>query len=377
MPVRRPFGRCPQVSLFTLGTMRALESSRQMYDVVKMASSVGINHIETAPAYGPAETFLGRAIKQVNDEGLGPIGGWIITSKILPGISFKDGKKQLKSILSRLGEARIDNLAIHGLNRNEHLEWSLKGEGNDFLNWAEEEGLIGQVGFSSHGSEALIAQAIESNRFTFCSLHLHLLDPIRIPLAKKALSSGLGVMAISPADKGGHLHSPSKTLIQDCHPIEPIELAYRYLLAQGISTLTIGAKNPIDLKVASKLADKDGALKDDENNSIQQLLKARKERLNNSLCGQCQSCLPCPQNLPIPELLRLRNLTLGHDLITFTKERYNLIGKAGHWWENVDASACHRCGDCLPRCPHHLPIPDLLQETHKLLKSSPKRRLWN
>ena len=80
--------------------------------------------------------------------------------------------------------------------------------------------------------------------------------------------------------------------------------------------------------------------------------------------------------MPIPELLRLRNLAVGHGLQTFAEERYNLIGRAGHWWETLDASACGRCGDCLPRCPLQLPIPELLADTHRRLAAPPRRRLW-
>ena len=64
-PVRRPFGRGPDVSLFTLGTMRALASASQMLAVVRAALAAGINHLETAPAYGPAETFLGAALSRL------------------------------------------------------------------------------------------------------------------------------------------------------------------------------------------------------------------------------------------------------------------------------------------------------------------------
>jgi predicted aldo/keto reductase-like oxidoreductase len=80
--------------------------------------------------------------------------------------------------------------------------------------------------------------------------------------------------------------------------------------------------------------------------------------------------------VPIPALLRLRNLAVGHGMQAFASERYSLIGRAGHWWERLDASACGRCGDCLPRCPHELPIPDLLADAHRRLAAPPRRRLW-
>ena len=373
---RNQFGTGPNVSLFTLGTMRANESIEQMYSVVKEAYLTGINHLETAPAYGTAENLLGTTIKKLNSEGCRPEGGWIITSKILPGTDMNTGKDQLQGILSRLDISKIHNLAIHGMNLPEHLEWALNGDGAKLIKWATQKRLIGQVGFSSHGTFSLIKKAIESHRFQFCSLHLHLLDQERLPLAKMALERKLGVMAISPADKGGHLQTPSKTLISDCHPISPLELAYRFLLSQGISTLTLGASKITDFQIAKKLINSNSPLSKSEEDIIEKLTQHSKERLGNTFCGQCRDCLPCPNEVPIPEILRLRNLCIGMDLNSFTKERYNLIGRAGHWWEKNNATACQNCGECLPRCPNNLNIPDLLKDTHRKLVDTPKKRLW-
>lgn len=375
--VRRPFGKGAPVSLFTLGTMRALESTEQMYQVVKTAVLCGINHVETAPSYGPAENFLGKVLAQLKEEETEPEGGWIVTSKILPGANLEAAKHQILSQLQRLSLPKIHNLAIHGLNLPDHLEWAQKGEGADLIHWAKNEGLVEQIGFSSHGSNSLIEEAISNKEFTFCSLHLHLFDPYRLPLAQIALSKGMGVMAISPADKGGHLHTPTQTLMKDCSPIHPLKLAYRFLLSNGISTLTVGASKAEDLLLAEQLKNADSPLNINETNVLRELQRKAKLRLGNSQCGQCRKCLPCPKEIPIPELLRLRNLAIGQDLMSFAKERYNLIGRAGHWWEKINATACENCGDCLPRCPHQLPIPELLNETHKILVDTPKRRLWS
>jgi predicted aldo/keto reductase-like oxidoreductase len=333
-PQRRPFGSGKPVSLFTLGTMRALQSPGQLEAVVEAAIAAGINHLETAPAYGPSQRYVGQAIRRL---GLSPE-QLVITSKVLPGQSLVSAQDELRRSLEQLGLNRLDNLAVHGINRPQHLDWALQGPGQELLSWALEEKLVNQVGFSSHGSHALIAAAIRSGRFSFASLHLHLFDPGRLPLAQEALAKGMGVMAISPADKGGRLFDPPELLRQACAPFDPL----------------------------SEL----------EQAALERLHQQRQQRLGPEACGQCQACLPCPQQVPIPELLRLRNLAVGHGMESFAKERYGLIGQAGHWFEEINAAACQNCGDCLPRCPHHLAIPELLADTHQRLASPPRRRLW-
>ena len=373
---KRQFGKGSKISLFTLGTMRAAKSYENMYEMIRAAYMSGINHIETAPTYGNAELYVGKAITNLENNYKISKHAWVITTKILPNGDLKLLKHNFLNSLRNLNLKKIDNLAIHGINLKEHLEWVIKGEGRKFIRWALEMNLIDQIGFSSHGSFQLINEAIDSELFDFCNLHLHLFDKSKIPLAKKALEKGMGVLAISPADKGGKLYLPSDILLEASKPFHPLEIAYRYLLSKGITTLSLGATNQKDFLLPKKLANASHNLSEIELKVIFNIDNISTKRLGLTKCEECRSCLPCPSEIPIPEILRLRNIYIGNGQIEFAKERYNLIGRAGHWWESKNGNDCGSCNQCLPKCPNHLDIPNLLKETHNLLLDKPKKRLW-
>tara|TARA_Y100000589_G_scaffold81491_1_gene75390 strand:+ start:8468 stop:9610 length:1143 start_codon:yes stop_codon:yes gene_type:complete len=373
---KRQFGKGSKISLFTLGTMRAAESYENMYEMIRVAHISGINHIETAPTYGNAELYIGKAITNLENNYNISKNGWVITTKILPNGNLEFLKHNFLNSLRNLNLKKINNLAIHGINLKEHLEWVINGEGRKFIRWALEMNLIDQIGFSSHGSFQLINEAIESQFFDFCNLHLHLFDKSKIPLAKKALEKGMGVLAISPADKGGKLYLPSDILLEASKPFHPLEIAYRYLLSKGITTLSLGATSQKDFLLPKKLANASHNLSELELKVIFNIDNISNKRLGLTKCEGCRSCLPCPSEIPIPEILRLRNIYIGNGQIEFAKERYNLIGRAGHWWESKNGNDCGSCHQCLPKCPNHLDIPNLLKETHNLLLDKPKKRLW-
>ncbi|MEM9980776.1 MAG: 4Fe-4S dicluster domain-containing protein, partial [Cyanobacteria bacterium P01_D01_bin.2] len=93
-------------------------------------------------------------------------------------------------------------------------------------------------------------------------------------------------------------------------------------------------------------------------------------------CTQCYQCLPCPEAINIPEMLRLRNLAVAYDMTAFGEYRYAMFEHAGHWFPGRKGKRCTDCGDCLPRCPENLDIPTLVRDTHKRLNGPERRRLW-
>ena len=371
----RRFGKTNlPLSVFSLGTMR-LASASAALQTVQRAIALGINHLETATGYGNSEQYLGEALRSSLSV---PRAQLYLTSKIPPTASADEMERTIDQSLERLGVNYLDALAIHGLNTEEHLAWVTAPNGcMKAVRKAVNDGRVRHIGFSTHGFLELILQAIATDQFEFINLHYTLFFQRNSAAIDLAQQKDMGVFIISPADKGGLLYTPSPTLEALCQPISPLALNYRFLLSDSrITTLSVGAANPAELDLPLALADQTGVLSEMELEALERLRVQQEIVLGSDRCSQCYACLPCPEGIHIPEVLRLRNLATAYDMTQYGEYRYRMFENAGHWFPGNKGNRCTTCGDCLPRCPESLNIPLLLQDAHKKLNGAAGRRLW-
>lgn len=372
----RRFGRTErQLSVFSLGTMR-FSSAEIAVQTIHKAIACGINHIETARGYGESEQYVGLALRSLPSQIRSQL---FITTKAPPTLDAAQMARSIDTSLATLGLDYIDGFALHGINIAEHLNWvSDRHSGMSAVEAALADGRIRHLGFSSHGSLDLLQAAIATRRFSFVNLHYNLFFQRHAPALALAHHHDMGIFIISPADKGGLLFTPPDRLQETCAPLSPLHLNYRFLLSdRRITTLSLGAATPAELDDPLQVADQDGPLSTQELAILDRLETQSIEALGSDRCSQCYACLPCPEAIHIPEVLRLRNLAIAHDMTAYGEYRYRMFENAGHWFPGKKAIACTDCGDCLPRCPEHLNIPDLLRDAHQRLNGPNRRRLWD
>ncbi|MFO5491392.1 MAG: aldo/keto reductase [Cuspidothrix sp.] len=372
----RRFGKTNlQISVFSLGTMRYLSDSKNVQQTIEKALFLGINHLETARGYGDSETYLGTAIKT----GLSvPRNQLYITTKIPPTPDADTMRQYIDESLKRLNIDYLDCLGIHGLNTWQHLGWVQSQNGcMQAVQEAVNDGRVRHIGFSTHASLDIILAAINTDFFDFVNLHYYYFFQRNAPAIELAAKKDMGIFIISPADKGGKLYTPSLTLTEICHPLTPLDFNYRFLLSdQRITTLSIGPEKPEELAISLDLFDYANELTTIEIDILEKLAHHQNQVLLTDKCSQCYACLPCPENIHIPEVLRLRNLAVAYDMTDYGKYRYAMFENAGHWFPGMKANRCTECGDCLPKCPEKLDIPALLTDSHERLQGKSGRRLW-
>jgi len=323
-------------------------------ELLNRALDLGINFFDTARGYGDSEEKIGRSISSRRDE-------FYISTKST-AVDADDMRRDIETSLRNLRTDHIDLYLCHNLRQPEIYD-RVMGPGGalEALKKARDEGLIRHIGFSSHRFLETMERGILSGEFeaimvSYNMLNDELTEERIIPLAHE---KDLGVIAMKPL-AGGALGSPPRELKAGSGGFNikvNAREALRFVLSnRAVSTAIPGMRNLRELEENVEVGRTFSAMSDYERS---ELGKAA-ESLGKDFCRGCGYCMPCPQGIRIPVILRQLGYYKYYGLVDWARGRYRMV--------EVKADKCIRCEECVDKCPYNLPVPDMMEEAARVLQ---------
>jgi predicted aldo/keto reductase-like oxidoreductase len=332
------------------------------------AFDLGVNYFDTAYGYhqGWSEVIVRKALRAL------PRDRFMVTTKMPVWLVEKpsDFDRLLRTQVRRLGTGHLDFYLLHALNKQSFEK--VRGLGVfDFFEAQKRQGRILHTGFSYHDRASNFRPIVDAYDWDLCQVQYNIVDT-KYQAGQRgvryAAKRGIGVVVMEPL-RGGDLvnrQPPDVRRIWDSlRPRRPpVEWALRWLWNQPeVSMVLSGMSSMEQLEQNAGIASRARAdsMTPEQLKAVSRVRAAYRRRLRVN-CTNCGYCLPCPSGVDIP-----RNFSILNDHGMF-QDSPTAVMEYNDWMPGDQrASNCTECGQCVPRCPQQIPIPERLKEVHKTL----------
>ena len=342
------------------GTWISELSTLEAVKVVRKAFDLGINYFDTAKLDGDSEEKIGEALQDVRDK-------CVIATKT-GSRTKKESLEDFKSSLKRLKTDRLDIIQLHGIDDEKTLAKAIGSDGSlQTCKEARRQGLVDFIGITGHKPRVL-TKAVESGEFDTVLVPLNLVTRQALEeLLPTAKAHDVGVVVMKPLSAKTStlitcLYQPSLSLISDEPELrtllgesseQRVNNALRYVLSQDVAAVIPGLKSISEVETAAKAGEQYIGLTVEEQEHFS-------FNFGLDYCRDCGQCMPCPENINVPAVLRFHTLYAGYGLKLWAKKLYSGLG--------VKADKCSGCGECQEKCPYNLPIPNMLEKAQSELQ---------
>jgi len=361
-----------KVSLLGFGCMRLPTTEngnidrRKAKEMVQFAVKNGVNYIDTAYPYhgGESENFVREVTQDLDRE------QFFLADK-LPIWNCKtpeDVDRIFHEQLSKCGVRYFDFYLIHAVNKG-RIQQIKDLKLLEQLEQYRAKGKIRNIGFSFHDDLETFKTWVDLYNWDFVQIQLNYMD-IEHQQGMEGYNilteKGIPVIIMEPV-KGGSLASFNPTIeakLKEKRPNDSIaSWAFRWVASlpnvkvvlSGMSTMEQVQDNLKTFNKFEPITPQEQLVIDDVRN---ELLK-----LSPVDCTSCNYCMPCPHGVNIPGNFREYNY---HAMYENDNHAKWVVGDLKR--SNAFADVCINCGECIPKCPQFIPIPDKLAEFEQYLK---------
>ncbi len=300
---------------------------REAVSVIQAVIEMGVDLLDTARAYTNSEHRIGLALQRIDRRVILSTKSLVRTAKIYDEV--RESLKQMKA-------NKIDIYHLHAVSSFEDYDKIMApGGAYEGLIRARDEGLIDHIGITSH-SLNILEKAIGDDHFEVVMACYSFLEPAAdlkvFPLAKE---KDIGILAMKPFSGGVLEHAgPALRFALSTPNIVPIP---------GAETLEKARENWRIFTEGYLLTEQD-----------REQIEAIKKEFDRQFCRRCDYCQPCTEKINIQFAVGLKSIF----------KRFGPNAREVGWMKELISKArnCSECGECLPRCPYQLPIPDLIKE---------------
>lgn len=332
--------------------------------MVDYAMAHGVNYYDTAWGYhnGNSELVMGRALARYPRE------SYFLADKF-PGYDLSNMDK-VESIfekqLEKCGVEYFDFYLFHNvceMNIDAYLD--PKYGIFDYLTAQKKAGRIRHLGFSAHGSYAVMKRFLEAygSEMEFCQIQLNYLD-WKFQGAKEKVELlqeyNIPVWVMEPL-RGGKLASlapADEEKLQALRPQEGIPAwAFRFLQSIPAVTVTLsGMSNMEQMQANIRTYETEQPLNENEMQALLGIADAMVGKIALP-CTACHYCVShCPQGLDIPNLLALYN---EH---CFTDGGFIAPMALSAVPEDKRPNSCIGCRSCEAVCPQQICISEAMAD---------------
>jgi hypothetical protein len=346
-------------------------------DMMRYAIDRGVNYFDTSYIYhnGNSEVALGEALKEGYRDKVRiatKLPCWIVNSD-------SDFDRIFSEQLKRLQTERIDFYLLHGLNRDLWpkmrdlgvIKWAEGAIADGRI------GALGFSFHDSYDIFQSIVDGYRG--WNFCQIQYNYMDQEFQAGTRGltyAHKKGLAVIAMEPI-RGGLLATPPETVKQlltdESATLQPQELALRWVWNHPEVTLALsGMSTMAQVKENIAFADRSQPhnLTADEVKLVAQIRDAYLA-LTPVTCDGCQVCMPCPDGVKL-DIPRVFDFYRAAVMYNDAEHQRMMYSDPQMFNPETRADKCNECGQCMEKCPQNLPIPELLKKAHKYLTEKEK-----